>query len=89
MNPFVVLAGTLDEPLEAALAALPNGLRLCMLLVDMEGMDYAQAAATLGIPVGTVRSRLSRARFQLHEMHEMLEQYGRDRRRRDRFVIFA
>jgi RNA polymerase sigma-70 factor (ECF subfamily) len=72
-----LLAGTLDEPLETALATLSDGLRLCVLLVDVEGMDYAQAAETLGVPVGTVRSRLSRARFQLHEM---LEQYGRDRR---------
>ena len=72
-----LLAGTLDEPLERALATLPDPLRLCVLLVDVEGLEYAQAAAALGVPVGTVRSRLSRARFQLHDL---LEQYGRDRR---------
>jgi RNA polymerase sigma-70 factor (ECF subfamily) len=72
-----LLAGTLDEPLEKALAALSDSLRLCVLLVDVEGLEYTEAAAALCIPVGTVRSRLSRARFQLHEM---LEQYGRDRR---------
>ena len=72
-----LLADTLDEPLEKALAALPDGLRLCVLLVDVEGLEYAEAATTLGVPVGTVRSRLSRARFQLHDM---LQQYGRARR---------
>jgi len=71
-----MLADTLDEPLEKALAA-PDGLRLCVLLVDVEGLEYAEAATTLGVPIGTVRSRLSRARFQLHDM---LQQYGRDRR---------
>jgi RNA polymerase sigma-70 factor (ECF subfamily) len=68
---------TLDEPLEKALNALSNGLRVCVVLVDIEGLDYAEAAAALKIPVGTVRSRLSRARFQLHEA---LSAYARERR---------
>lgn len=71
-----LLASTLDEPLEKALSALSEGLRLCALLVDVEGLDYAEAAAALDVPVGTVRSRLSRARFQLHAL---LAQYGRER----------
>lgn len=69
-----LLAGTLDESLEAALATLSEGLRLCVLLVDIEGLDYAEAAKALHIPVGTVRSRLSRARLQLHAQ---LVEYGR------------
>ena len=69
-----LLAATLDERLEAALATLSEGLRLCVLLVDAEGLDYAEAAAALRIPVGTVRSRLSRGRFQLHAL---LMDYGR------------
>jgi RNA polymerase sigma-70 factor, ECF subfamily len=59
--------GTYDEALERALAALPEGLRLSVLLVDVEEYSYAEAAEVLGVPVGTVRSRLSRARFALHE----------------------
>ena len=71
-----LLEGTLDEPLEHALAALSDGLRLCVLLVDVEGLDYVEAAQALTIPVGTVRSRLSRARFQLHAL---LADYAHDR----------
>ena len=61
-----LLSGSLDEPLEDALASLSRPLRACVILVDMEGMEYAEAAAALRIPIGTVRSRLSRARFELH-----------------------
>jgi len=69
-----LLAGTLDEALETALAMLSEGLRLCVLLVDVEGLDYAEAAQALNVPIGTVRSRLSRARFQLQAQ---LVDYGR------------
>ena len=71
-----LLAGTLDEALEKALASLSDGLRLCVLLVDVEGLDYAEAAEALNVPIGTVRSRLSRARFQLHAQ---LTDFGRER----------
>jgi RNA polymerase sigma-70 factor (ECF subfamily) len=74
----VLLETTLDEPLEKALAALPEGWRLCVLLVDVEGLDYAETAAALAIPIGTVRSRLSRARLQLHQS---LYEYARNLRR--------
>jgi RNA polymerase sigma-70 factor, ECF subfamily len=57
----------LDEPLERALAALPDGLRAAILLVDIEGLEYSEAALALGIPLGTVRSRLFRARQILHQ----------------------
>ncbi len=62
-----LMDATLDEELERALALLSDPLRLCVILVDMEGLDYAEAAAALGVPIGTVRSRLSRARMQLHD----------------------
>lgn len=63
----VAFAGILDEPLERALSALPDGLRAAILLVDVEGLEYREAAGALGIPVGTVRSRLFRARQILHQ----------------------
>jgi RNA polymerase sigma-70 factor, ECF subfamily len=69
--------GILDEPLERALNALPDGLRIVVLLVDIEEMSYMEAAEALKIPVGTVRSRLSRARYMLQEM---LQEYARERR---------
>lgn len=73
----MLLAETLDEELEAALARLSEGLRLCVILVDMQGLEYAEAAMALGIPVGTVRSRLARARMQLQDL---LRDFGRRRR---------
>ncbi len=69
-----MLAQILDEELETALQQLSEPLRLCIVLVDIEGLDYAEAAASLGIPIGTVRSRLSRARMQLQDL---LSDYAR------------
>ena len=63
-----LLAGMFDEPLECALNALPEALRMVIMLVDVEERSYQEAAEMLGIPVGTVRSRLSRARYALQDM---------------------
>jgi RNA polymerase sigma-70 factor (ECF subfamily) len=51
--------------LERALAKLPQEQREVILLVGLEGMRYEEVAEILNIPVGTVRSRLSRGRDQL------------------------
>jgi len=51
--------------LEEALACLPEEYRAVVLLVDVEGLTYGEAAEALQCPVGTVRSRLSRARRSL------------------------
>ena len=51
--------------LEAALEALPPELRAVVLLVDADDLSYEEAAEVLGIPAGTVASRLSRAREAL------------------------
>jgi RNA polymerase sigma-70 factor (ECF subfamily) len=51
--------------LAAALASLPAELRAVVLLVDAEGLSYAEAAHVLGAPAGTVASRLNRARAHL------------------------
>ncbi len=51
--------------LQRALAALPQEQRAVMLLVSVEDLSYADAAKVLGIPLGTVMSRLSRAREKL------------------------
>lgn len=53
------------QDLAAALATLPVDMRAAVLLVDAEGMSYDQAAEVLGIPPGTVASRLHRARHVL------------------------
>lgn len=54
--------------LSVALGKLPLDQREVVLLVGFEGMSYGEAAATLGIPIGTVMSRLSRGRESLRSM---------------------
>ena len=54
--------------LAAALARLPEEQRAVLLLVALEEMSYEQIASTLGIPLGTVMSRLSRGRERLRLM---------------------
>jgi RNA polymerase sigma-70 factor, ECF subfamily len=54
--------------LERALAKLPDDQRSVILLVGLEGMVYDEVAEILGIPVGTVRSRLSRGRDALRRL---------------------
>lgn len=53
--------------LERALAALPDGQREVLLLVAVEEYSYAEAADILGLPIGTVMSRLHRGREQLRQ----------------------
>jgi RNA polymerase sigma-70 factor (ECF subfamily) len=50
------------EAVRAALAAMPAELRMVMTAVVLDGQPYREAAETLEIPIGTVMSRLSRAR---------------------------
>jgi len=60
-----LLRGTFSEPIERALMSLPEAQRVCVLLADVEEIPYAEVAHTLGVPIGTVRSRLARARMQM------------------------
>jgi RNA polymerase sigma-70 factor, ECF subfamily len=53
------------DALRRAVTALPRRYREVVVLCDLEEMDYADAAAALGCPIGTVRSRLHRARALL------------------------
>ncbi len=50
-----------------AVEQLPEAQRLVMLLVAVEGLSYREAADVLGVPIGTVMSRLSRARLTIGE----------------------
>ena len=59
--------------LERALAQLPLEQRQVILLVGLEGMSYEDAAGILSVPVGTVRSRLSRGRDILRKLLDMEE----------------
>jgi RNA polymerase sigma-70 factor (ECF subfamily) len=57
----------LREDLEQALASLPESHRIVVILSDLEDFTYAEIAETLDIPIGTVRSRLARARGALQK----------------------
>lgn len=57
--------------LERALGELPIEQREVILLVGLEGMRYDDAAEVLAVPIGTVRSRLSRARESLRRLLDM------------------
>ncbi|MGH9275670.1 MAG: sigma-70 family RNA polymerase sigma factor, partial [Acidimicrobiales bacterium] len=61
-------ASLLWTDVAAAIATLPQGERDTLLLFAWEGMAYDQIAAALDVPVGTVRSRLNRARGRLREL---------------------
>ncbi len=54
-----------DSDVQAALDALPPDFRAAVVLCDLEGLSYEEIAATLGIKIGTVRSRIHRGRSQL------------------------
>lgn len=77
-NCAAVLIATTDptasrqlRELERALAQLSEEQRQAILLVGLEGMSYEDAAAILNIPVGTIRSRLSRGRDALRQLMGM------------------
>lgn len=82
----VLEQGELRRALEAALRTLPDDWREVVILADVQGLDYVEVAAVTGVPVGTVKSRLSRARGRLREVirnsPELFEAAGRltDRR---------
>jgi RNA polymerase sigma-70 factor (ECF subfamily) len=62
--------GLLQQDILDAISQLPEEQRGVVLLVSIEDMSYAQVAAVLAIPIGTVMSRLSRARERLRQLLE-------------------
>ena len=64
-----------------AFAALPEEQRSVALLIGVEDPSYGEAARVLGVPIGTVMSRLSRGRERLR--HHLNGDVDRDQRRRD------
>ena len=63
----ILLREALDADLQSALDGLPEAFREAVWLRDVEEFSYAEIADMLGIPVGTVMSRISRGRRQLFE----------------------
>jgi len=67
----------LREDLDRALAALPEHYRVVVVLADVEGFKYGEIAETLDVPVGTVRSRLARARAALQQtLWQVAQEHG-------------
>jgi RNA polymerase sigma factor (sigma-70 family) len=60
-----LIAKTDAEQLRAAIAALPTPFRETLVLRDIEGLDYREIAVATEVPIGTVMSRLARARGRL------------------------
>ena len=63
----IVLSAEIDEDLRRALEELPPAFRVLVQMVDVEEMTYQEAADALEIPIGTVMSRLHRARNRLRK----------------------
>jgi RNA polymerase sigma-70 factor (ECF subfamily) len=57
----------LENAIQKSLNKLPAIYRLVLVLVDVEGLSYEEAASAAGVPVGTVKSRLARARLQMQK----------------------
>ena len=68
MEADVVLRDAIDK----ALAALPDELRVAVTLRDVQGLDYKEIAGVLGVPIGTVESRIFRGRQRLKPLLEPL-----------------
>ena len=58
----------LSEEIRQLMEQLPEAYRNVLTLVDLYQFDYSEAAQTLRVPIGTVKSRLARARLQMKEM---------------------
>jgi len=67
---------TLDVDLQAALDALPEAFRQAVWLRDVEELSYAEIAQVLGVPIGTVMSRISRGRRALYERLQAARETG-------------
>jgi RNA polymerase sigma-70 factor, ECF subfamily len=75
LDPLVGEGSWADPHVEDALRQLPEAFRSAVLLVDVEELSYEEAAAALGCPLGTLRSRLFRARRLLFGA---LQDYARE-----------
>ncbi len=72
----VALDGIVDVDVKAALAAMPEDFRMAVYLADVEGFSYKEIADIVGVPSGTVMSRLHRGRKLLRSS---LAEYAKDR----------
>lgn len=57
----------LQDAIQKCLNKMKNDFRMMVILVDIQGMDYQEAAESMNIPMGTIKSRLARARGKLRD----------------------
>jgi RNA polymerase sigma-70 factor (ECF subfamily) len=76
----VYVESRLDPDLQAALDELPPEFRAAVVLCDVEGLSYEEIGATLGVKLGTVRSRIHRGRQALRASLERRRQLVREGR---------
>jgi len=60
-------AGELEHAIQHCLEALPVEFRMVVVLADIQGLDYSEVAHAARVPLGTIKSRLARARLRLRE----------------------
>jgi RNA polymerase sigma-70 factor (ECF subfamily) len=64
----------LEHAMEHCLQRLPSEFRAVVVMADIEGLDYSDVAAVVRVPLGTVKSRLARARLRLRECLRAFEE---------------
>ncbi|MCX6082736.1 MAG: sigma-70 family RNA polymerase sigma factor [Chloroflexi bacterium] len=60
-------ADELEHAIQHCLESLPVDFRMVVVLTDIQGMDYSEVASSIRVPLGTIKSRLARARLRLRE----------------------
>ena len=60
-------ADELEHAIQHCLNALPTEFRTVVVLTDIQGMDYSEVATSIRVPLGTIKSRLARARLRLRD----------------------
>lgn len=60
-------ADELEHAIQHCLDALPTEFRAVVVLADIQGLDYAEVATSVRVPLGTIKSRLARARLRLRD----------------------
>jgi RNA polymerase sigma-70 factor (ECF subfamily) len=62
------LQGELAEQIQKAILTLPDAQRAVIVLIDVQGFSYEETALATGASIGTIKSRLSRARAKLRDL---------------------
>ena len=67
-------ADELEHAIQHCLDALPTDFRTAVVLADVQGLDYTEIASAIRVPLGTIESRIARARLRLRECLRSFEE---------------